>query len=647
MPTFKVDWSHLLCSLLGSFVLAGCGDRPQHKMYPARAATCAPAKVSANQKADGLAQVFFFDPILSGAPTQVTPDEPSLERFARTVPLRHLLGTSLLSGKYVDVVNGLDCQGDFGAYSKENRFVYPHGDPRFQEAMAYYYGDFFQALMDAWGHLGLAPRVKIIAHCSSYDNAYFTRIPLQLGGVMTAVCLGRSSLFDAAHYADDAGVLVHELQHGITGLQYSSVHDLHQLWYDEGGVLDEAISDFVALVIQAGSMKTAGEFDRKLFGRWALGKLDPEHSSLRGAHRCSMLDQDFPECRAFPNFQVPLRAGETETHLSFVYPDGLGWPFAKNETGSNPLAQVFQNHLSQEEIHNNASLMTGALFELYEILEKGNRTEVEAQRLAFDVVFEALRHLPVPNATLGKARVTLIEYSQRLLKAAKNLELPKEEQEGLRWMLTERGLLKTDGILDPDWLAVGSGGSFLLPSPETPGAYVLTRPALLNHWLKQIRAGSSYQQERFLPESQWHQLVPGFLSTVWFDLENKSETTAGHVQLFIQSETPWVECLPDRINRGMLIGHKNPVVQIVYSKINGRAIVAQLKGEDPGFGLMTGPTYFKTNPNFFRGPTTGLWVKVHPETPPGTEAIFHIRAVPSNGVSSETRIRIPIRSPAS
>ena len=80
-----------------------------------------------------------------------------------------------------------------------------------------------------------------------------------------------------------------------------------------------------------------------------------------------MYDPSYPRCDQFPSF--------SPNTISYVYPDGVGWPYA-NEYGKHFSAgQAYLQFKSQEEIHNAGILMLGALWDVYSAIRGGIQRE--------------------------------------------------------------------------------------------------------------------------------------------------------------------------------------------------------------------------------------------------------------------------------
>ncbi len=214
------------------------------KIEPPANSICAPSATEMKAGPTGVAYVFNPDPIVSSKNLAIPPSSPLLDDYRSQVTLERLGGRGILEGKYVNVRNGLGCKGGFGAYDEKNQFSYPRSDAHFQEAMSYYFGDEYQVKLDEAGILQAKDPIQIIAHCMRSDNAYFSR---GMGIASEKVCLGDSRLTPGASYADDATVIVHELQHGTTADAYSPIYEFGNLPYDEAGSINEGISDFMAL----------------------------------------------------------------------------------------------------------------------------------------------------------------------------------------------------------------------------------------------------------------------------------------------------------------------------------------------------------------------------------------------------------------
>jgi hypothetical protein len=391
-PRSRPRWISSACAAgLIATALAGCAKGSSDS----QGVNCAASSLEPNVATDtGTARVFSPDPILASGQDALSPTSLQLDSFAKGVTLERLGGHGVLEGKYVDVRNGLGCDGWFGAFDAQNAFAYPHSDARFQEAMSYYWGDQYRSSLDKAGYLQPSLPVHVLAHCSKEDNAFFMRGKDSGGNRVELVCLGDSVATPGASYADDATVTVHELQHATTTDTYSFSENLNSFWYDEAGSLNEAVSDFMALVFEEPLVSPT--FDPRVFSRWALGTFIPHHAGTRGAHKCPAYDPTYPSCTGFPAFSA------TNNTISYVYPDGMGWPYANNFQGPGYARDAFSTYKGQEEIHNAGILLTGALWDVYEAIKANHSgNQAEAQSLSTKLVMESISHLPKPTSSSG------------------------------------------------------------------------------------------------------------------------------------------------------------------------------------------------------------------------------------------------------
>src|SRR6476661_6114985 len=124
----------VLC--LGLFVLASSFlEMGSHFVQAAEG--CAPATLGSNTGDQGLGRVFVPDPQVGARNENLLPSSGDLDSFATQVTLLHLNQNGVLSGSYVDVTDDQYCMGKYGAFDSKNQFIYPYGDPRFQEVMTY------------------------------------------------------------------------------------------------------------------------------------------------------------------------------------------------------------------------------------------------------------------------------------------------------------------------------------------------------------------------------------------------------------------------------------------------------------------------------------------------------------------------------
>lgn len=606
---------------------AGCGSGDSNP--PPRndtAGSCATERLPVGTAgATGSALVFQPDPLARSGSQSVSPTSAILDELRSEVTLDRLGGQGVLEGSYVDIRNGTSCREDFGAFDSSNRFQYNHSDPRFQEAMSYFYGDTYRASLDSAGYLLPKNAVKIVAHCMQDDNAYFVRGTDENGQMVEKVCLGDSVMTPGASYSDDASVVVHELQHATTVDTYSLTQDMNRFWYDEAGALNEAISDFMSLSFLAPSVQSPA--DPRVFSRWALGTFLTDYVGSRGAHRCSAYDSAYPNCSNFKSDESGFSA--TGNTLSYVYPDGVGWPYANNYRAPGYLRQAFLSYRGQEEIHNTGLVVTGALWEVYEAFKANHGGDAsQAYGLTTRLVMETLRHLPKPTLA-NQSPVTFREFASQLEQSATLLGFSAQDQASVTQALTTRGLVGGTGVA-ADWAEVGAG------KPETPGVKITDNSQQLKNWF--LRMGTNPQVVTQSGGAN-NKFNPGEVAAIWFDVRNQSGNTAGGVTVTVTSEDPDITILDGNYNIGAISPSK---AQIQYGKINGTEIVAALSSPNSTFHVPTGNSYFETNPHFDFLWTTAIFVKVNASATGGKSVNMRVELTPSNGVTETVTFPVTI-----
>jgi hypothetical protein len=575
----------------------------------------------AGLESGGKGRVFFPDPIGSSGNSALLPESVGLDSYSVEVDLLRLNGTGVLSGRYVDVLGWTGCGPEYRAFSEAQRFFYSHSEPEFQEVSAYHAGDRYLAELDAHGVAVGSSAVSILAHCAQEDNAYYQRLSSSDGTVTGQVCLGDSVTTPGAYYADDAAVVVHEIQHGSTGNAYSLTQDFNQFWFDEAGALNEALSDFMALGHLA--PVTAQALDPRFFSRWALGLFSP-YSYVRGAHRCPEYDADFPNCGGYALGAAGV--APASRRLSYSYPDGLGWPYARNYDGAGVLRTVFLSFVSREQIHNVSTVATGALWDALEALRPLHGGDRGAAYTAMiPLVHEALKALPKPSAAALWSPVTFRRYAQGLVDAAELLGWEAAKKQALAQALTERGLLGGEE-LQAGWAAVGPG-ALVGGQIAAPGLRIQDDPEILKAWLEDAGVDPAIVTQG--SESVNGRLDPGETVAVWVDIENLSPVTAGGVNIKLESLTQDVSLLRYPYNLGAVSSSK---AQIQYSKIHGTAIVAALTAGE-SLAVPTGNTYFKTNPHYHRTRNTAVWMRVASQLTGSGTPTLRAEVIPSNGAS--------------
>ncbi len=633
-----------IITLLIFVCFSGCSSSDPHSgsETPALESPCAPSTLSVVTGATGRANVFLIDPISSSGNMTLSPASVQLDSYVDSVVLSHLSGQGVLSGKYVNVVNNKQCSANFGAYDTKNLFSYSHLNWRFQEAMAYYFGDIYRSGLDQIGYLQPKEPVTLVAHCMDQDNAYFQR-DIQGGQVFEFVCLGDSTTTPGASYADDGIVAVHELEHATTMDLYSPMVDLNQFSFDEAGAINEAISDFVGLAFSDQEVSPVFSLDPRIFSRWALGTFDPNSSHLRGAHLCPAYDSHFPTCDRYPAFELPSSSNGNSTTISYVYPDGLGWPFPNNYNSVQPALQAFETFKAQEEIHNNDLIWVGALWDIYQAMIKNHSGQkAVASALTNQLVLESIKHLPLPNLVSNHSPVTMIGLAATLVQYAGQMpQLTSSDQASIEEALKRRGLYQYAELDESTWMEVGPGVNSQLSVSVTPGVYVLDDPQKLRTWLSNQNKSSAIVTQS-LSTGLNSKLDPGEVAALWFDIQNNSSVTAGGVLVTVTSTDSDVRILDDSINGGYMTLAGLNQTQVMYAKINGTDVVSWLDPLGVSNRIPLGNTYFSTDPFFNKNYRTAIWVKVDPHASHGKIVHFRVQANPSNGLTAVQSFSVTI-----
>ena len=613
------------------------------KNTPATQTACEPASLTQITGNTGVAKVFQPDPIVSSGNQNLSPTDLSLDNQRVDVALSHLSGLGVLKGDYVDVRDGntasASCFVEYGAHDSKNNFSFSHSNSGFSEAMAYYYGDQLRSWLDSASYLQPAAPVKIIAHCMKDDNAFFERGKDSSGNIVEFVCLGDSVSTHGASYADDAIVTMHELEHATTVHTYSTnIYDsLGPLFYDEAGSLNEAVSDFMGLISEAPMLVSAkGNPDPELFSRWALGTFG-KSNNVRGAHKCPMYDLSYPKCDSFPAFSADKNT------ISYVYPDGMGWPYANNFSSAR---SAFLNYYSEEEIHNAGVILEGALWDVYDALGKIHG-EPQARIFSAQVLLEAIKHLPKMSLS-SISPVTFRGLADLMVNtAAPLLGISAADQNVIAEALGARGLIGGTE-LTADWATVGRGTN------ASPGIRVIDDATTLRLWIHymfhgQLDAAGIIKQGI---NTRNGKLDPGEVDAIFFDIKNNSAQTAGGVQLTITSLDPDVTL--SELNMGLVAPasrQDQTFAQIVYQKIYGSDTVAALTSINPSLTIPIWPSYFGTdevirlgegNPNFDFAFKTAVWVEVSPTAAHGKTVGLRVDAKPTNGEISSVIFPVTI-----
>lgn len=609
------------------FIFSGCGSKKvtQSSEDP----YCAKQNLETVAGSSGSAYVFNPDPMVASGNPSLSPTSRNLDEFRMEVSLSRLGGRGVLEGQYVDVRNGIQCDEGFGAFSAENKFLYTQSHPSFQEAMTYFYADRYRAELDQLGYSDSRRPTRLVAHCMREDNAYYIRWIGPNGDLQEKVCLGDSLSTEGVSYADDASVVIHELQHSITTNHYSLTHDLNQFYYDEAGALNEGVSDFMALLFLSSSVPA--QLDKKIFSRWALGTFLRHHSAVRGAHHCPLYDATFPECKNYSNdskgFSSDLNA------VSMTYPDGVGWTFANNFSGPAFVKEAHDKITDREEIHNVGVVLLGALWDAYEgLVSDLSGDSGKARQQMMTLVLEAIRQLPKP--TLKKrSPVTFVKFAQNLVDWAPIQGWSPLQQQHLKENLKNRGLYDVPD-LQAGWSTIGVG------TTKTPGLWVEDHPQKLRSWLLSVGVDPEIVKQTLITGLN-HLADPGEVVVLWFDVQNQSLDTAGGLTLTVSKSDSALEILGSSVNLGFLSSQE---VQVQYAKINGTAVVTQLQSSKPSFNIATGARYFKTHPDFADTFKSGIWVRIKKDTPVGTVIPLKVKVETSKGLEETLDFELKVGS---
>lgn len=591
---------------MGSSLFLGCAkDAPKKEKNLGQ--SCAPEELQVIAKDSGQGLVFTPDPISSSGNPNLLPTSSSLDQYRQLVPLGHLSGYGVLHGKYVQSLNILSCGGWFSAFSKNNDFSYSSSNIRFQETMAYYYGDTYRTFLDNAGYLQYSKPAYLFPHCSLEDNSFFQRSWDEKGVLEEYICLGDSLTTPGASYADDGTVIVHELQHGTTASNYSPTQELGTLFFDEAGVLNEAISDFFSLIFTNHLVPSNSPLDLAEFSRWALGSFSSKQNNMRGGHSCPQYDSDAGKCGNFPQF---INSKE-KVSISYTYPDGVGWPY----TGRSA-SDIFASVGNPEDVHMDGVFLS-TFWDIYNaLLQAHANANLELDRLMTQLFMETLRHLPPPDSVQNRSPVTGIGFANALMKVAEGMsQWNASDLQTIQNVFTNHGFLNAPQ-LEEHWA-------------EISRVYIQDSPSVLKDWLENMGSNSKIVSQTSVGGK--NRLDPGEVAAIWFDITNRSTLTAGGVMLTLTSLDPEIEVLGETVNRGFLNDSNPPTAQVMYAKVNGNAIVSLLNLTATGQPIPTGNSYFKTNPSFNTSWGTALWIRVRPDAQPGKLVRLQVKVKPANG----------------
>jgi hypothetical protein len=591
------SWLGLSLGVLTS-ILSGCGKKsPEGETLTQDEVPYCANKTEFSRVAgtSGTGLVFDLNPQVSANDPSLLPTSPKIENLAAPVKLERLLGYGILNGEFVDVRNGLCEKSSIGAFSEENNFSYPHSDPRFPEVMSYYYGDQYRKVTQDAGVLLPEDPVIVLANCPIEDNAFFTRDLNDDGTFRNIVCLGGSSIFSSqkATFADDAHVVIHELQHAQSTYSYSPKLGINRLIYDEGGALNEAISDVVGLMNTY--ERNSSAFDVKRFSVWGLGSLfGTDGDFSRGAHRCPTYDPTYPRCT---NYKSDSSGFSTETNtVSFNYPDGMGWPYAGFYSGARAVRNAFVENKSHQQIHQSSIVMTGALYEVFEIFVKSRSDVSTVREFMMKVISRSLQRLPKPNKVISVSPITFPGFFMEVVSAADFYGASSGELTEVKRIGEERGLYDAPQ-LGPNWANV------------------------IGMRFEEISGSAKYDGK----------LNPGDVGRVWFNIQNVDSLTAGGVLVdFKVPDGSAIEVISEEMNDGFVSDQQ---AMIRYGKVNGTAIVSALNSTDVSRSLPLKNDYFgtyTTQDGNAAYQDSGIFIKVKKGASPGPQSA-QLRLVPANG----------------
>jgi hypothetical protein len=538
----------------------------------------------------------------------ISPGSSTLGNFTTSATLTNLTGVGVLKGTLVDVVTDV-CSQTYGARSTSNNFTYTHSDARFNEVMTYHHGNLYRGQLSTAGALYPTASFLMIANCDVDDNAYYTQGIDNSGNIIPYVCMGKSTRYPTTTtFSDDTQVVVHELQHSVTGAAYSASEDFNKLNYDEAGAMNEAISDFTALM--QSDPDVVSPFVNTDFSRWALGQFFTT-SALRGAAKCPVWTPDYPACASFSKTPSSGFSAASRT-VSFAYPDGLGWPYAGPSTSAT-LRTAWRTSGGFEEIHQTAPVFSGALFDVYLALKTSTGDGPTSKRRLLRLLMETIKVLPKYSVS-NPSPITMPGFATSMLSIAAGSTagtFTAGEQTLISNALAARGLTGIPAVAD-GWASVGAG------SVEHAGIYFFETPPAVGVANSRINAGEK--------------------GMIWFDIQNSSANTAAAPLIKVTSSDSRIFFSDSTINHGRI---SSAVAFTRYAKINGSNIVAALNN---GTGVQnTGMTtsYFGTS-YYGINSDTALYIEVAPGTPVGTTVNFTVEVDPVNKTSVKSTLTFPV-----
>ncbi|MBC7386704.1 MAG: M36 family metallopeptidase [Cryobacterium sp.] len=572
-----------------------------------------PASPVAGTTGQGLA--FELDPMIASGNATLSPASSLIGNYTSSVSLANLQGYGNLKGTYVDVISD-KCNESYGSYSDSNDFRYPHSDERFAEVMSYYHGNRFRSELAASSSLLPASTFLMIANCNVKDNAYYSP---PYGSQPPFLCMGYSSTYSATtSFSDDAEVIYHEMQHGVTGHAYSMSEDFNKLNFDEAGTMNEAISDFVALMQSDAAL--VSPFANTDFSRWSLGQFFSTNSE-RGASKCPLWAAGYSGGCTYFN-KSASGFSSLNRYVSFSYPDGLGWPYAGPATGAT-LKSVYQDpYASFEEIHQAAPVFSGALFDIFLAIKASSGDGPATKRRLIRLVVETIKTLPKYSVS-NPSPVTMPLFATSLLSVASGSTagtFSGSEQTAMSSALSARGLTNLTSIAD-GWAAKGPGGIA-------------------------VQAGTFYYETASTSGVRNYKMSPGDTGMLWFDVMNSQSTTAAAPLLKVTISDSTKATFVNNLAKNP--GYINSTTAFVrYSKINGSAIVTAMNtgsaAQQTGItNSYFGPAVGAGVVPFGVNQDTALYVSIPSGAGTGSSVTFTVEVDTANKTSATSSVTFPV-----
>jgi zinc metalloprotease ZmpB len=174
---------------------------------------------------NGSALIFDPNPVVTSGRGDLR-DGMDVDQYRKLVTVPRLDGSGYLRGSWVETLT--DQPPD--AREPGLSFAYSSRDPRFEEAMAYVFGDRSLARADSLGFTGLFPRpLRMHLHATQADNSWYSRPTRE-------IILGDGGVDDA----EDGDIILHETAHAL--------HDALVPGFGQGDTraISEGFADFWA-----------------------------------------------------------------------------------------------------------------------------------------------------------------------------------------------------------------------------------------------------------------------------------------------------------------------------------------------------------------------------------------------------------------